>query len=96
MTRALQHQVRPDCPLACTGKLLPAKPLNAVRNYLTEQKHVAHPTVRDVIALHQQSGLTGIRGLSAEGIETTATFPAQAALVPARATPGGSCCNPNY
>ena len=97
MTRTLQqHQVKPACPLSCLENVLPAKPFRAVRNHLAEHEHFAHPTVGDVIDLHQHSGLTGIRGLGAQGIEITTAFLEQARLIPARTTMGNSTCNPDY
>ena len=84
MARTLQpHVITPACPLTCIERHVPAKAYQAVRRHL-EGERVFHPAVRHVVALYQQSGLAGIRGLGAQGAELTAALLETAGLIPPR------------
>lgn len=82
MTETIRaHTITAECQLHCLEDLLPHKPFRAVKRHLRDNEYFVHPIVGDVIDLYEQHGLTGIRGLGAQGVLIVSTFLVESELV---------------
>jgi hypothetical protein len=84
MTRTREpHVIKASCPLACIERQLSTRAYQAIRRHL-QQERIFHPTVRHVVALYRNDGLSGVHNLGAQGVEMITSILEKAGVIPLR------------